>query len=67
MNPFDPDLTAIGSGYYRVYVNGLEASKHLQEREAVERALELKAASPSASAGLTPFWMGCPIFGLEWR
>jgi hypothetical protein len=33
---FDPDLTAIGSGYYYVHVDGVVMSKHLQEREGAE-------------------------------
>lgn len=41
-------LTAIGSGYFRVYANGLEVSKHTSEREAVEAAVNLEAVNPSS-------------------
>lgn len=40
------DLTAKGSGYFRVYVDDVEVSQHLQEREAAERVVELKALNP---------------------
>lgn len=42
------DLTARSHGYYRVYVDDQEISKHLQEREAAERALDEKEANPTA-------------------
>ena len=34
------DLTARGSGYYRVFVNGGQISRHIAEREAIEVATE---------------------------
>lgn len=40
-------LTAIGSGYYRVYVDGIEVSKHTSEREAIESAFARETADPS--------------------
>ena len=42
-------LTAIGSGYYRVFKDGAEVSKHSSEREAVEAAVNLEATTPSAN------------------
>lgn len=41
-------LTATAGGYYRIYVDGAERSQHQQEREAVEAALAVLAAQPSA-------------------
>lgn len=41
-------LTAIGGGYYRVYRDGVEFSKHIQEREAIESAYQCKADYPCA-------------------
>ena len=40
MAKLDFEFTALRGGYYRVYVNGVEVSKHLAEREALERAAE---------------------------
>lgn len=40
-------LTALGSGYYRVFKDGVEVSKHTSEREAVEAATNLEIADPS--------------------
>jgi len=40
-------LTALGSGYYRVYKDGVEYSKHTSEREALETAFALEASNPS--------------------
>ena len=40
-------LTAIGSGYYRVYVNDIEVSRHTSEREAIESAFEKIKANPN--------------------
>lgn len=40
-------LTAAGSGYYRVMVNGVQVSQHVSEREAVEVAVNRKAAQLS--------------------
>ena len=45
---FAVDLRAVGAGYYRVMVNGVETSRHLQEREAAEAAIEQKVAAPTA-------------------
>lgn len=39
-------LTAIGSGYFKVFKNGVEASKHTTEREAIEAAVALETANP---------------------
>lgn len=39
-------LTAIGSGYFRVYKNGTEVSKHSSEREAIEAAFLLESSNP---------------------
>ena len=41
-------LTALGSGYYRVFKNGDEVSKHNSEREAMESAINMELADPSA-------------------
>ena len=41
-------LTAIGGGYYRVYRDGVEFSKHIQERECIESAYQCKADYPCA-------------------
>ena len=41
------ELTARGSGYYRVYVEDKEFSKHTAEREAIERCTEVLAHNPS--------------------
>jgi hypothetical protein len=43
------ELTAIGQGYYRVFVDGVERSKHITEREASESAGKLKRANPASS------------------
>ena len=40
--------TAIGSGYYRVFRNGIEISKHTSEREANERAVNEELANPAS-------------------
>ncbi len=40
-------LTAIGSGYYRVFKDGVEVSKHTSEREAVEAAINLESQNTS--------------------
>ena len=42
------DLRAIGSGYFRVLVDGTEVSKHLQEREAAQEAETHKRAAPDS-------------------
>lgn len=42
-------LTAIGSGYYRVFKDGVEFSKHTSEREALESAFNLESANPTAN------------------
>lgn len=42
-------LTAVGSGYYRVEANGVEISKHVTEREAIESAVTQKRADPTAA------------------
>jgi len=43
------ELTAVGQGYYRVFVDGIERSKHIAEREASESAGKLKRANPASS------------------
>lgn len=43
-----PDLTAEGSGYYRVYVDGVEVSQHTTERKAIQRAMSEREANPEA-------------------
>ena len=40
-------FTAVGGGYYTVYVNGVATGKHSDEREACESIANLKLASPS--------------------
>ena len=40
-------LTATGSGYYRVYKDGIEVSKHTSEREAIEAAANRELSHPS--------------------
>ena len=39
--------TAIGGGYFRLYVNGAFFSRHRDEREAFERATKVLAGDPS--------------------
>lgn len=39
--------TAQQQGYFRVFMNGVEASKHLSEREALETAEGLESQDPS--------------------
>jgi hypothetical protein len=41
-------LTAIGGGYYRVYRDGVEFSRHTTERECIESAYKCKADYPCA-------------------
>ena len=42
-------LTAIGSGYYKVYLDGAEdGQKHVAEREAIEHAMEVKVLYPNS-------------------
>jgi hypothetical protein len=43
------ELTAVGQGYYRVFVDNVERSKHIAEREASESAIKLKNANPASS------------------
>lgn len=40
------EYTAKNSGYYRVFVDGIKVSQHLQEREAAESAGKQKRVSP---------------------
>lgn len=42
-------LTAIGSGYFKVYKDGVEVSKHTSEREALESAINLEIINPSSN------------------
>jgi hypothetical protein len=42
-------LTATGSGYYIVSVNGVDVSRHTAEREANEAVFNIAEANPSAS------------------
>jgi hypothetical protein len=42
------DYTAIGSGYFKVIVNDAEVSRHVTEREALERANAEELANPDA-------------------
>lgn len=42
-------FTAVGSGYYRVFKDGVEVSKHTSEREAIEKALIVESAEPQAN------------------
>lgn len=39
------EFTASGSGYYRVFKNNVEISKHVAEREALEKMIQLKKES----------------------
>jgi hypothetical protein len=48
-----PKLTAEGSGYYRVFVDGAEVSRHTTEREAVESSLRALAEHPGAAVRYT--------------
>ncbi len=41
------DLTARGSGYYVVYVNDVQFSRHTAEREAIERCTDVLASDPA--------------------
>lgn len=41
-------LTAEGSGYFYVYMDGVEMSRHIAEREAIERSVNLKEENPSS-------------------
>lgn len=43
------ELTAQGSGYFRVLVDGAEVSKHIAEREAAESAVAQKLGRPDAT------------------
>lgn len=45
------DATARGGGYFDLFVNGVEVSRHTAEREAIERGSEYLAADPAA-----PVW-----------
>lgn len=45
-------LTAENSGYYYVYVEGVEVSKHVAEREAIEIAQEQKTLTPEKEVWL---------------
>lgn len=42
-------LTAVGSGYFRVFKDGVEVSKHTSEREAIEKAFQVESLEPSAN------------------
>ena len=44
------NFTAKDSGYFRVYVDGVEISKHLAEREALEALSNAVLASPTSDA-----------------
>ena len=46
-------LTAVGGGYYRVYCDGEEVSKHTAEREAAEKAINLALQRPDAKVWYT--------------
>ena len=46
-------LTATGSGYYRVYVNGAFVSQHIAEREAAEKAMTAKIMNPNSDVRYT--------------
>jgi hypothetical protein len=55
----DVDLVAVGSGLYRVFVNGAKVSEHTQERKASERAVEENGdANPS---------LDCSTAGCGWH
>lgn len=43
------ELTARGSGYYRVIVNGAQFSQHTTEREAIESVTEVLYGAPDAT------------------
>jgi len=43
------EATAVGQGYYRVFVGGQQVSQHIAEREAMESAGKQKQAKPSES------------------
>lgn len=47
------NATARGSGYYFVYVNGVFFSKHLQEREALERCADVLLTDPTVQTHYT--------------
>lgn len=42
-------FTAVGSGYYKVFKDGVEVSKHTSEREAIEAATNLELADPASN------------------
>lgn len=42
------DFTADNQGYYRVFVDGQHVSNHVQEREASQRAMNIKMENPDA-------------------
>ena len=50
---FVPRFTAKGGGYFKVFVNGLEHSKHLAEREAEEEAGSVKLINPEMKVEYT--------------
>jgi hypothetical protein len=43
------EATAVGQGYYRVFVNGEQKSRHVAEREAMESAGKSKRDNPSST------------------
>lgn len=45
------DVTAKGQGYFTVTVDGKDVSNHTAEREAIEAAINRKAASPGSAVG----------------
>jgi hypothetical protein len=47
--PKDVRLTALGSGYYRVLVDGAQVTQHTTEREASEEAVEQKLNNPNST------------------
>jgi len=42
------ELTAEDSGYFRVFVDGVQVSQHTTEREAAERVIQEETANPAA-------------------
>jgi len=42
------EATAVGGGYIRVYVNSVQVSQHMSEREAFESAVNAKLQNPAS-------------------
>lgn len=60
------EITARGSGYYRVFVDALQVSQHTTEREAIERWTNILLANPSADAYYDhDYWVSGRVTGID--